>query len=101
LRRQRAIPHAAFDAQLVHHFAQYNGRFVQRSVRLTTLASRRIERRFPQTIIQQDQTTVSLETELRQANGVGPKVKTDQARCDSHQLNFQIPKLKSQTNFKL
>src|SRR2546429_6144721 len=28
--------------------------------------------------------TVRLDTELCQAKGLGPKIKTDQARCDSH-----------------
>jgi hypothetical protein len=41
---------------------------------------------------------VSLNAEFCQANSLGPKIETDQARCDSH---VQVPKLKSETNFKL
>jgi hypothetical protein len=80
LRGQRTIHRAVFDMQLAHHFTQRDGRLVQCSVGLATLASRRIERRFPQTIIQQDQATVGLDAELCQANGLGPKIETDQAR---------------------
>ena len=88
LRGQGAIHSAIFDAQLMHHFAQHDGRFMQCSMGLPTLASRRIERRFSQTIVQQHEATVRLDTELCQAKGLGPKIKTDQARCDSH---VQIP----------
>src|SRR5581483_12013587 len=92
----------------MHHFAHHGGRFVQCRVRVTTLASRRIERRFSQTIIEQDKATVRLHTELCQANGLGPKIEADQARCDSHGLaevfnrllRFPNPKLKSHTKFQ-
>ena len=80
LRGQRAIHRAVFDMQLAHHFTQRDSRLVQCSVGLATLASRRIERRFPQTIIQQDQATVSLDAELCQTNGLGPEIEADQAR---------------------
>src|SRR6266480_3240766 len=84
----------------MHHFAQHDGRFVQSSMSLTTLASRRIDRCFPQTIVQQDKATVRLDAELRHAKGLGAKIETDEARCDGHGLRFPNPKTQIPDKFQ-
>src|SRR5262249_6584696 len=63
-------------------------------------------RRFPQTIIQQNEPSMRLDAKFRQADGLGPKIETDQASRDSHRAKIfksqnsnprQISSSKSQT----
>ena len=86
------------NLHFVHHFAQNGGRFVQREVRVTTLAGLRIEGRFAQPIIYEDQTAAD-RSKFRETDRLRSEVESDQARRSGHGVkalnrNYKMPKPK-------
>ena len=71
------------DLHFAHHFAQHGARFVQRNLRVSTLACLRIERRFAQPIIYQDQTAGG-GSKFRETDRLRSEIEGDQARRSGH-----------------